>query len=162
MIIPIALWRFPADPTPGCPAATPREAAHRRGGAGPGKPGQTGTNRGRLLPSPAAVPAGILRAAAHRSVLPVLPLRGVAGGLSVTARLPPILLGRNGAFLVSHPCFSRPSWVWMYGRRELLPEALVRGEEELSVLGKQQGLEGLQPQGLFGLCYASGSFDITP
>lgn len=89
-------------------------------------------------------------------MLPLLPLRTVADGLSVTARLPPILLG---AFLVSHPCFSRPSWMWMYSTRELLPEALVRGEEELSVLGKQQGLEGLQPQGLFGLYYASGSFD---
>lgn len=35
----------------------------------------------------------------------------------------------------------------MHSTRELLPEALVRGEEELSVLGKQQGFGGAAAPG---------------
>lgn len=151
MVIPTARWRFPARPAPGCPAAAPRGRS-REGPAAANrdKTGQIGTKRGKkgqtgavssLVPA-LCQPGFSLRIAGHRWALPLLPLCGVMGGFSVTLWLPPVLLGRSGTFLVSHPC--------------LLPLLLDvrhrRGEEELSVLGKQQGAEGL-----FGLCCASGS-----
>lgn len=110
---------------------------------------------------PALCPPGFsVRIAGRRSALPLLPLRGVAGGFSVAPWLPPVLLGRNGTFLGSHPCLLPRLLDVDVRHREVLPEALVRGEDEpapLSDLGKQKGAEGLQLQELFGFCSASGS-----
>lgn len=88
-------------------------------------PRQTGTKRGKMGPSlpfspPLSPPgfSGLL--VIGRCCLPLLPLRGVVGGFSVTLWLPPVLLGRNGTFLVSHPVFFHPSWMWVHGTREVL------------------------------------------
>lgn len=114
---------FPARPAPAGPP--PHPAGLLTAG-----PGQNGAKRGKTGPSPPSPPtrrppgfSGLL--VVRRSVLPLLPLRGVLGGFPVPAVLP----GRNGIFWCLIPASSRPAWLWVCGTREVLPEALEKGEE---------------------------------
>ena len=57
--------------------------------------------------------------------------------------------------------FLLPLLLWVHSPREPLPKALVRGQEELRMPWRQQGLQGQQLWGLFGLCRAMPQGTLT-